>query len=136
VFGKESHMGTYMGGAMSVAELDDFARSGRATEVADWVIALNLKPHTHVLYMRMCRIARIEDREGIRLTLTREEADNLSRGDGSEALNELLGVGAITKVAAYRSGKVRFQIEIYPPEVRSLMGEYRQAAGMPVVSYT
>lgn len=129
-------MSTYMGGTMSVTELDGFARSGKATQVADWVILLGLKPETHVLYMRLCREAANEDRNGVRVTVTRADADRMSGGNGIEALKELLRVGAITKVATYQSGKVRFEIEIYPPEVKSLMGDYRQAAGMPVVSYT
>jgi hypothetical protein len=129
-------MGTYLAGAMSVAEMVDFAQSGKTTEVADWVIVLGLQPHSHVLYLRMCRIAAHEDRNGVRLTLTPEDADRYSNGDGASALAELMAVGAITKVAAYQSGKARFEIEIYPPEVRSLRGEYRQVAGKPVVSYT
>ncbi len=129
-------MSTYMGGTMSVDELDGFARSGRATQVADWVILLGLKPETHVLYIRLCRAASTEDRNGVRVTVTKADADRMSGGNGVESLKELVRVGAITKVATYRSGKVRFEIQVYPPEVRSLMGDYRQAAGMPVVSYT
>lgn len=130
-------MSTYMSGTMSVTELDGFARSGRSTEVADWVIALGLTPQAHVLYMRMCRIAAREDRSGVGVTLTREEAGRLSGGgDGAQVIGELLAVGAVTKSRSYKSGKVRFEIEVYPPEVRSLRGEYRQAGGLPVVSYT
>lgn len=129
-------MSTYMGGTMSVDELDGFARSGRATQVADWVILLGLKPETHVLYIRLCRAASTEDRNGVRVTVTKADADRMSGGNGVDSLKELVRVGAITKVATYRSGKIRFEIEVYPPEVRALMGDYRQAAGMPVVSYT
>lgn len=131
-------MGTYMGGTIGVDEHHSFARSGRATQVADWVITLNLSPHAHVLYMRVCRIAEQKDRQGTRFSITQEESDLLSGGDGHEALKELISVGALTKIESYSKDrkKVRLQIEIYPPEVRALRDGYRQAGGLPVVSYS
>ena len=128
-------MGGYMPNTINVGQAAEFARSGKATEVADWVILLDLAPCSHVLYLRMCRIAAHEDRNGIRLTLDKAEADNLSGGNGVGALRELLSVGAVTKIASYKSGKVRFQVEVYPPEVRALMGGFRHEGGLPVVTY-
>lgn len=130
-------MSVYMGGTISVEDHHGFARDGRATQIADWVIALGLAPQSHVLYMRVCRIAELEDAKGVCFTITQREADRLSGGNGNEALKELVSVGALTKVAVYTKGekKVRFRVEIYPPEVRALRGEYRQAGGLPVVSY-
>lgn len=130
-------MNVYMGGNISVEEHHQFARSGRATQVADWVIALGLSPESHVLYMRVCRIAELDDPKGVCFTITQREADHLSGGDGNRALKELVSVGALTKVAMYTKGekKIRFRVEIHPPEVRALREGYRQAGGLPVVSY-
>ncbi|MCP9209646.1 hypothetical protein [Streptomyces cucumeris] len=128
-------MGGYLGNTINVEQMDGFARSGKATQVADWVIVLNLTPQAHVLYMRMGRLASLEDDKGVRVTLTKQQADELAGGDGEAALKELLKVGAVSKVAAYKTGKVRFEIEIYPPEVRALMGDYRRAHGLPVVTF-
>lgn len=128
-------MGGQISNTISMSQSAEFARSGRATEVADWVILLDLAPHSHILYMRMGRAASHEDQRGVRVTLSKDDADRLSGGDGVSALRELLQVGAITRVAAYKSGKARFQIEVYPPEVRSLMSEYRHEGGLPLVTF-
>lgn len=128
-------MGGQISNTISMSQSAEFARSGKATEVADWVILMDLAPHSHILYMRMGQIASHEDQRGVRVTLTRQEADRLCGGHGVDALRELLQVGAITRVAVYKSGKARFQIEVYPPEVRALMGEYRHAGGLPVVTF-
>lgn len=128
-------MSGHLGNTLSVGHMGDIAEACTTTEVADWVIALDLAPETHLLYQRMCRIAKDADRAGVRLTLTREQADQLSKGDGAAALRELLEVGAITKVSSYQGGKVRYEIQIFPPETRRFMGPFRQANGLPVVSY-
>jgi len=128
-------MGGYMSNTINVGQAAEFARSSRTTEIADWVIVLDLAPHSYMLYLRMCRIAAHEDNRGVRLTLDKAEADNLSGGHGVKALRELLSVGAITRVASYKSGKVRFQVEVYPPEVRALMSDFRHEGGLPVMTY-
>lgn len=128
-------MGGRISNTISMSQSAEFARSGRSTEVADWVILLDLAPESHVLYMRMGRMAAHEDLKGVRVTIDKAEADRLCGGDGVAALQELLQVGAITRVAVYKSGKARFQIEVYPPEVRTLMSGYRHEGGLPLVSF-
>lgn len=127
-------MGGYLGGTISVERMDGFARTGTATSVADWVVMLKLAPEALVLYMRMCHIAENEDPARTRVTLTPEEADTLAQGDGRAALKELLKVGAVTKVAAYKSGKTRFEIQDFPPTTRAEMAQYRHEGGLPVLT--
>ena len=128
-------MGGFMLNTISVDQAAEFGRSGKATEIADWVILLGLQAESHVLYMRLCRAAANEDRSGVRVTVSKGDVDEMSGGDGVKALKELLRVGAVTRIASYKSGKVRIQIEIYPPEVRAAMSEYRHEGGLPVVTY-
>ncbi|MFE0472406.1 hypothetical protein ACFW2V_12400 [Streptomyces sp. NPDC058947] len=128
-------MGGHLGNTISIERMGEFHEACAATSVADWVIMLDLAPESLVLYMRMCRLAEIEDTQRTRVTLTRDEANTLSGGDGGAALRDLLEVGAITKVAAYKSGKTRYAIQDLPPRTRAAAGEYRQAGGLPVATF-
>jgi hypothetical protein len=132
--GKETLMGGYLGNTISIERMGEFRDACAATSVSDWVVMLDLPPQALVLYMRMCHLAGIEDAQRVRVTLTHDEANTLSGGDGEAALNDLLTVGAVTKVATYRSGKARYEIQDFPPHIRATLSEYRQAGGLPVVS--
>jgi len=107
------------------------------TEVSDWVIRLDLSTSALVLYLRMSYLAKQQDpASGIRLTLSDQQLDTYAKGDGAAAVKELMKAGAISKVAAYKKrGKVRFQIEEYPPEVRERIGESVHVEDLPVVTY-
>lgn len=128
-------MGGYLGNTISLDRMGALHDSCAATSVADWVVMLDLAPQTLVLYMRMCRLAGIEDAHRVRVTLTLDEANRLSGGDGGAALRELLEVGAITTVAKYKSGKTRYEIQDFPPRSRDALSDYRHARGLPVVSF-
>lgn len=112
-------------------------QTGGTTEVADWVIELDLTAAAQVLYLWMCRIAKDEDAAmGVRLTLSDQQLDRYARGDGAAAVKELMDAGAVTKVAAYKKvGKTRFEIEMYPPEVREEIGKSAHVEDLPIVSF-
>lgn len=88
------------------------------------------------LYSRLATAASLEDAEKMRLTLTEEWAESLSGGDAelTGSMEALLAIGAITKVAEYRSGKLRIQMEAYPPAIRRELDGYRRPNGKLVVA--
>lgn len=129
-----------MGGKTETIGVDrwDLMQQAReTTPVSDWVIELNLSASAQVLYLRMCRVAKDEDgASGVRLTLTPQQIDKFAKGDGSAALDELMDAGAVTKVATYeKRGKVRFEIEEYPPAIREVIGKSAHVEDLPIVTY-
>lgn len=90
------------------------------------------------LYSRLAAAAALEDADKMRVTLTKEWVDALFGGDEelTGSMEALLVIGAITKVAEYRSGKTRIQMEAYPPAIRKELEGYRRPNGKLVASFS
>jgi hypothetical protein len=90
------------------------------------------------LYSRLAAAAALEDSDRMRVTLTKEWVDALFGGDAelTGSMEALMAIGAITKVAEYQSGKMRVQMEAYPPAIRKEIDGYRRPDGRLVVSFT
>lgn len=129
-------MGDRLTGAMSLEERDEMHIAGQTSPVANWVIArMDLSATSFMLYVRMCRVAMDDSHyDGTRLTLTMAEADEWAQGDGRTALEELVQAKAV-KQLRNTDGRMRYQIETYPPEYRERRNRGRRANGLPVVSY-
>lgn len=90
------------------------------------------------LYIRLAAAAALEDPERMRLTLSKEWVESLF-GEDEEltgSMEALLNIKAITKVAEYRSGKLRIQMEAYPPVIRRELEGYRRPNGKLVASFS
>jgi hypothetical protein len=120
---------------LTINEMDAIHEGNQTTWVSDWVINLNLSPQAIRLYVQMCRAAKDDESNGTRVTLSREQADDYAQGDGEAAVQELLKVEAITKISRFSSGKTRFQLQDYSPEIRALRSGATQADNNPVVTY-
>lgn len=128
-------MGLNLAGAITVAGAEAMEEDGATTEVADWVIQQNLSSAAFLLYLRMCYLAKDADPQGVQLQVRRADADKMSRSDGRAAMDELLEVGAVTKLPASKYGSSQYRIEIYSPEVRRQMSGHAHVGGLPVVSF-
>ena len=80
----------------------------------------------------------MEDPDRMRVTVSSEWADALfgETGEFQERMQLLLDIGAITEFARYRSGKVRLQMEAYPPEIREELDSYRRPNGKLVAAFS
>jgi hypothetical protein len=125
----------YPNNTISVEHMDVMHEGGARTEVADWVIKLDLAPESYLVYLRMCRMARIEDSMGVQFHFDVADPE-WGHADTPAALDELVGVGAVTEIGVnVDTGIPVYEIEVYSPEVRALRAKYRQTSGMPIVSY-
>lgn len=88
------------------------------------------------LYARIASAAALESDHVMRVTVSKEWAQALFSKEGAHAvaMRRLLDVGAITKVAEYGSGKVRLQMEAYPPVIRQELDLYRRPDGKLVAT--
>jgi hypothetical protein len=120
---------------MDMDEMAEMHEGGQYTWVSDWVLALDLRPETIRLYVMMCFAAKDDESGGTRITLTRPQANAFAKGDGYAAIQELMEVGAITQVADYANGRIRFRLQDYPPKVQTLIDRRVQVDGKPVVTY-
>lgn len=120
---------------LTIEEMDAIHEGNATTWVSDWVIKLDLSPQAIRLYVKMCHAAKDDESNGTRVTLSREQVDNYAQGDGEAAVQELLRVQAVTKISRFSSGKTRFQLQDYSPEIRALRGGATQVNDNPVVTY-
>jgi hypothetical protein len=90
------------------------------------------------LYGRLSAAAALEDSTKMRVTVSKEWAEALFGAGGAleGSMKILTDIGAITKVAEYQSGKVRIQMEAYPPAIRQELEEYRRPNGKLVASFS
>lgn len=121
---------------MTIEELNEIEEDGAYTWVSDWVLVRKLSVEAVALYTRMCFAAKLDEQFGDNhVTLTKQQADAYTAGNGEAAVKELLKIGAITKVKSSR-GKTRFRLEDHSPEVRAWRKNgFVQAGDLPVVSY-
>ncbi|AXH66340.1 hypothetical protein SEA_SATIS_181 [Streptomyces phage Satis] len=123
------------------ALMREFGGYARTAPLPMWVVAkLHSEFETLGLYSRILSAAAEEDDSGpvLRVTASKDWGDLLFRDEGSEAesMKRLLEIGAITKVAEYQSGKVRLQMEPYPPEIREEIDAYRRPNGKLVAVFS
>jgi hypothetical protein len=116
-------------------EAGQLHEDGQYTWVSDWVLALDLSPQALRLYVKMCLAAKDDESGGTRITLARKQTSALAGGDGPAAIQELLAVGAVTAISEYASGKIRYQLEDYPPRVKTLVDRRVQVGGKPIITY-
>lgn len=128
-----------MGHSASVIRSDvmeELGSYGRTAPLALWVVQeLDGQFATLGVYARIASAAAHENPDTLCVTASREWADLLFHGELRDAMDRLLEIGAITKVAAYRSGKVRLRVEPYPPDVREELESYRRPDGRLVVAF-
>jgi hypothetical protein len=116
--------------------LDDLCEFGRTAPVPLWVVQRFSDDFgTLGVYVRILSAAELADPEKMCVTVSKSWARELLEGDLREPMSRLLDVGAVTQVAAYRSGKVRFQIEEFPPRVRAELDSYRRPGGRLVAAF-
>lgn len=130
-------MSSRMARTLTPEEWEVVQNSAELTAVSDWVMVTpDLSLEARVLYVQMSRLARIHDTErAMRITLPADELDRLSQGDGQKAIEELKAVGAVTVVARYKGGSVRYETEQYPPQIREYLKQFAHVRGLPMVSY-
>lgn len=123
------------------ALMREFGEYARTAPLPVWVVA---KLHSEFEVLGLyCRIASAaaEESDGtdsIRVTMSKDWGDMLFREEGSlaDGMKRLLEIGAVTKVAEYQSGKVRLQMEPYPPEIREELDAYRRPNGKLVAVFS
>lgn len=127
-----AHAGTMIPAAL-MYELGEY---GAETPLALWVVAEFKDDFMALgLYARIVGGTAKDDGEPGRVTVSKEWAEMLMEGDLKEDMAKLMKAGAITKVATYRSGKMRFAVEKYPPHIRAEMEAYRRPDGRLVVAF-
>lgn len=117
--------------------MQEFGEFARSAPLPLWVTQ---KLHNDFealgLYARIASAAAMDDPEGMRVTVSKRWADALFREDFVRPMEALLEIGAITQQAVYRSGKVRLQMETYPPVIRNELDGYRRPGGKLVTSFS
>ena len=119
--------------------MQELGEYSKAAPLPLWVVhALGSRFQTLGLYARIASAASLENDEKMRVTVSKGWATALLGETGAHYpdMSALLKIGAITKVAEYASGKVRFQIETYPPAVREEMDAYRRPDGRLVANFS
>jgi len=117
--------------------MQQFGEYGRVAPLPLWVTQeLHSDFEALGLYARIASAAAIEDPEKMRVTVSKHWADALFRGDLVRPMNALVEIGALTQQAEYKSGKVRFQMEAYPPVIREELDAYRRPNGKLVASFS
>lgn len=128
-----------MGSKLATMEPDDLdlmEEGNASTQVADWVIRLDLSHEAFLLYLRMCAIAKDQDViRAVTFTQRLEDLDGLAKGDGRAALEELLEVRALKTKVKHRNGSCTFEIQIYSPQVRALLFSSDRTNDAPVASH-
>ena len=119
--------------------MNEFGQYAQTAPFPIWVVArLDEEFEALGLYARIASAATMEDSERMRVTVSKEWAEDLfsESGEWAESMKLLLDIQAITKVAVYRSGKVRLQMEAYPPEIRDELVAYRRPNGKLVAAFS
>lgn len=131
-----------MGHEASVIDGSLMNELGQYAETAPlplWVVArIDQEFEALGLYGRISSAAVMDDVEKMRVTVSKAWADELfgENGDYAGSMRLLMEIGAITKVAEYQSGKVRLQMESYPPEIREELNAYRRPSGKLVAAFS
>jgi hypothetical protein len=131
-----------MGHEVSVIDGALMNELGQYAETAPlplWVVAkLDQEFEALGLYGRIASAAVMDDVEKMRVTVSKAWAKELfgENGDYAAPMRQLMEIGAITKVAEYQSGKVRLQMEPYPPEIREELDAYRRPNGKLVAVFS
>ena len=119
--------------------MNNFGEYAQTAPLPLWVVGKLSEDFSALgLYGRIASAATMEDPDRMRVTVSREWADALFEEDGEfhEKMQLLLDIGAITEFARYRSGKVRLQMEAYPPEIREELDSYRRPNGKLVAAFS
>lgn len=119
--------------------MNEFGQYAQTAPFPIWVVAkLSEEFEALGLYARIASAATMEDSDRMRVTISKDWADALFGEDGEwkKPMQFLLDVEAITKVAVYRSGKVRLQMEAYPPDIRDELDAYRRPNGKLVAAFS
>lgn len=119
--------------------MHDYGQYAQYAPMPVWVVSkLSADYPALGLYSRLATAAALEDPEKMRVTLTKEWVDSLFGGDAelTGSMAALLNIGAITRVAEYQSGKMRIQMEAYPPAIRQELDGYRRPNGKLVASFS
>jgi hypothetical protein len=121
------------------ALMNEFGEYARTAPIPLWVVAkLHSEFETLGLYSRIASAAAEESDTVLRVTMSKDWGDMLFREEGAlaGAMKRLMEIGAVTKVAEYQSGKVRLQMESYPPEIREELDAYRRPNGKLVAVFS
>lgn len=119
--------------------MQEFGEYAKTTPVPIWVVQkLEGRYEALGLYTRIASAAAVADLEKMRVTVSKGWASSLLEEGGMYYgdMSTLLEIGAITRIAQYESGKVRFQIETYPPKIRQELDSYRRPDGRLVASFS
>lgn len=118
------------------ALMHELGEYGADAPLALWVVAEFKDDFMALgLYARIVGGTASDDGEGCRVTVSKEWAEMLMEGDLKEDMAKLMEAGAITKVATYQSGKIRFAIEKYPPHIKEQIEAYRRPDGRLVAAF-
>lgn len=124
---------------IDATKMSEFGEYAQTAPLPLWVVGkLDEEFEAIGLYGRIASAAAREDSARMRVTVSKKWADALfgEGGEFSKPMGLLMEIGAITQVAAYRSGKVRLQMETYPPTVREELNNYRRPNGKLVVTFS
>ncbi len=120
--------------------MNEYGQYARYAPMPFWVVSKLGSDYPALgLYGRLAAAAALEDPDGMRLTLSKEWTDSLFGEEDeqlADSMEALLNIGAITKVAEYRSGKTRIRMESYPPVIRKELDGYRRPGGKLVASFS
>lgn len=119
--------------------MNNFGEYAQTAPLPLWVVGkLSYEFEALGLYGRIASAAAMEDPEKMRVTISDEWAQALFGEDGDfrEQMKLLMDIGAITEVARYRSGKIRLQMESYPPEIKEELELYRRPNGKLVAAFS
>lgn len=117
--------------------MHDYGQYAQYAPMPIWVVSKLSADYSALgLYSRLAAAAALEDADRMRVTLTKGWVDALFGGDAelTGSMEALMAIGAITKVAEYQSGKMRIQMEAYPPAIRKEIEGYRRPDGRLVAS--
>lgn len=119
--------------------MNNFGEYAQTAPLPLWVVGkLSEDFQALGLYGRIASAATMEDPDRMRVTVSREWAESLfdEGGEFQKEMKLLVEIGAITEYARYRSGKVRLQMEAYPPEIKEELDAYRRPNGKLVAAFS
>jgi hypothetical protein len=124
---------------ISGSRMNDFGEYAQTAPLPLWVVGrLSSEFEALGLYGRIASAAAMEDPEKMRVTISRDWAQALfsEGGDFEKPMKLLMDIEAITEVAKYRSGKIRLQMEAYPPEIKEELEQHRRPNGKLVAAFS
>lgn len=119
--------------------MNEFGEYARSAPLPIWVATkLYMNFEALGLYGRIASAASESDPEKMRVTISKAWAEALFQEDGEFAgsMSKIMDIGAITKVGYQAGGRIRLQVEAYPPDIRKKMNAYRRPDGRLVATFS